>query len=252
MTKSLKSVSGDLASAVQFLSVVPLPAVDYHPDALSRAVKYFPLVGALIGGAAALLNLVLIRHLPRLASAFVVVTVLVLVTGCLHEDGLADAADGFGGGHTREKILLIFRDSCIGSYGAVAVCLSIVGRIILISSLPPRHITAYLIVASALCRWTVLPLSCFLPSAREGEGQGARIARLTTRWSLIVGTLFAFTLTGVVLRWQAIVPIAASLLVTYLSGRFYFKKIGGITGDCFGATTQLTEIAVYLCGVWGG
>lgn len=156
MTKSLKSVSGDLASAVQFLSVVPLPGVDYHPDALSRAVKYFPLVGALIGGAAALLNLVLIRHLPRLASAFVVVTLLVLVTGCLHEDGLADAADGFGGGHTREKILLIFRDSCIGSYGAVAVCLSIVGRIILISSLPARHITAYLIVASAL-----LPLDCF-------------------------------------------------------------------------------------------
>jgi adenosylcobinamide-GDP ribazoletransferase len=231
--------------------VVPVPAVDYQPNALARGVKYFPLVGALIGGAAALLNLVLVRRLPRLVTAFVVVTLLILITGCLHEDGLADAADGFGGGHTREKILLILRDSCIGSYGAVALCLSIVGRIILISSLPASHITAYLIAASVLCRWTVLPLSCFLPSAREGEGQGARIARLTSRWSLIFGTLFAFISAGLVLRWQALVPIAASLLVTYLSGRFYFKKIGGITGDCFGATMQLSEIAVYLCGVWG-
>jgi len=250
MTKSLKSASGDLGSAIQFLTLVPLPFVSYRPDALSRAVKFFPFVGALIGSAAALLNMALIRHLPRLISAFVVVTFLTLITGCLHEDGLADAADGFGGGHTREKILLILRDSCIGSYGAASLCLSIVGRIILISALPAGRMTGYLIVANVLCRWTILPLSYFLTSAREGEGQGARVARLTGTSSLIFGTLFAYTLAGVVLRWQAMLPAVVSLLITYLSGRFYFKKIGGMTGDCFGATTQLAEIAVYLCGVW--
>jgi adenosylcobinamide-GDP ribazoletransferase len=246
----LKRSGSDLISAMQFLTRIPLPSVSYRADSLSGAVKFFPLVGALIGGMAALLNKVLVHHLPPLASAFVVLVFLVLITGCLHEDGLADAADGFGGGHTREKILLILRDSRIGSYGAAALCLSLVGRLVLISSLPADHIAKYLIVANVLCRWIILPLSYFLPPAREGDGQGTRIARLTTRFSLIAGTTFAFALAGVLLRRQALAPIAVAILITFFSARFYSRKIGGITGDCFGATTQVTEIAIYFCGVW--
>ena len=250
MATELKRSGSDFLSAIQFLTRIPMPSVGYRTDSLSGAVKFFPLVGALIGGMAALLNRYLANHLPRLVSAFLIVLFLVLITGGIHEDGLADAADGFGGGHTREKILLILRDSRIGSYGAAALCLSLVGRLVLISSMPADHCVKYLIVANVLCRWTVLPLSYFLPPARESEGQGARIARLTTRFSLIAGTIFAFALTGALLRWQAFVPLAVAILTTFLSGRFYSRKIGGITGDCFGATTQATEITIYLCGVW--
>jgi adenosylcobinamide-GDP ribazoletransferase len=246
----LKHGCSDFLSAIQFLTRVPLPAFHYRPDSLSGSVTFFPFVGALIGGAAALLNKVSIHHFPRLVTALIVLAFLILSTGGLHEDGLADTADGFGGGHTREKILLILRDSRIGSYGAAALCLSIAGRLVLISSLPLDRIAQYLIVAHVLCRWTILPLSYSLPPARDGEGQGARIARLTTRYSLIVGTLFAFTLTCVLLRWQALAPIAVAILIILLSARFYLRKIGGITGDCFGATTQLTEMTIYLCGVW--
>jgi adenosylcobinamide-GDP ribazoletransferase len=246
----LKRCGSDLISAVQFLTRIPMPSVGYRVDSLSGAVKFFPLVGALIGGMAALLNRALVHHLPPLACGSAVLVFLVLVTGCLHEDGLADAADGFGGGHTREKILIILRDSRIGSYGAAALCLSLVGRLVLISSLPPNHVAKYLIVASVLCRWTILPLSYFLPPAREGDGQGARIARLTTRFSLIAGSIFAFGLAGVLLRWQAFVPLVVAFLITFFSARFYSQKIGGVTGDCFGATTQVTEIAIYFCGVW--
>jgi adenosylcobinamide-GDP ribazoletransferase len=246
----LKRSGSDFISAIQFLTRIPMPSVGYRADSLAGAVKFFPLVGALIGVLAALLNRYFASHLPRPVSAFIVVTFLVLITGCLHEDGLADAADGFGGGPTREKILLILRDSRIGSYGAAALCLSLVGRFVLIASLPVDHSARYLIVANVLCRWTILPLSYFLPPAREDDGQGARIARLTTRFSLIAGTIFAFALTGALLRWQAVVPLAVAILITVLSGRFYSRKIGGITGDCFGATTQATEITIYLCGVW--
>jgi adenosylcobinamide-GDP ribazoletransferase len=247
---SLRRSGGEMLSAIQFLTRVPTPPLAYQPDALSRAVKFFPVVGALIGGAAALLHALVVKHLGRLPAALVVVIFLVLLTGGLHEDGLADTADGFGGGHSREKILLILRDSRIGSYGAAALCLSLVARFALISSLPLAQIAQYLIAAHVLCRWTTLPLSYFLPAARESDGQGARLARLTSQSSLIFGTLFSFALTGYLLRWKAVAPVAAVLLITLVSARFYKRKIGGITGDCFGATNQLTEIAVYFCGVW--
>jgi adenosylcobinamide-GDP ribazoletransferase len=250
MATGLKRGGGDLLSAIQFLTRVPLPSADYRPDSLSDSLKFFPFVGALIGGGAALLSKVSTQHLPRLVSAFVVLVFLVLITGGLHEDGLADTADGFGGGTTREKILLILRDSRIGSYGATALCLSLVGRLILISSLPLDHIAQYLVVANVLSRWTILPLSYFLPPARDGEGQGARIARLTSLFALIVGTAFAFALAAFLLRWQTLAPCAIAIAITLLTGRFYSRKIGGITGDCFGATTQVTEMTIYLCGVW--
>jgi adenosylcobinamide-GDP ribazoletransferase len=249
--KGLKNGWSDMLSAFQFLTRIPLPSIDHRPDSLSASVKFFPLVGACLGGIAALLSRGLANHLSRLASAFVIVLFLVLITGALHEDGLADAADGFGGGRTKEKILLIFRDSRIGSYGAAALFLSLVGRLILISELPGDHMTRYLIVAGVLSRWSILPLSYFLPAARDGEGQGALIARLTRRSSLLFGTTFAFVLAILFLGWHAIAPLAAAAIVTALSGRFYSEKIGGITGDCFGATTQIAETAVYLCGVWG-
>ena len=247
---TLKRGGCDLLSAVQFLTRLPLPSIDYRPDSLSGAVVFFPLVGALIGSAAALLSIVLVPHLPRLSAALIVMVFLVLITGCLHEDGLADAADGFGGGHTREKVLIILRDSRIGTYGAAALCLSLIGRLVLISSLPLTLLPRYLIVGSVLCRWTILPLSYFLPAARDAEGQGARIARLTSRSTMIAGTMFSFALAGILLRWQALAPLAAAILITLFSGRFYVRKIGGVTGDCFGATAQLAEVAVYLCGVW--
>lgn len=246
----LRRGAGEFLAAIQFLTRIPVPSPAYHPDSLAKSVKFFPLVGAIIGCAAALLHHLLIPHLTRLPAALLVVAFVVWITGCLHEDGLADTADGFGGGRNRDQVLLILRDSRIGSYGSTALTLGLLARVLLISSVPLPHVANYLIAAHVLCRWTTLPLSHFLPPAREAEGQGARIAQLTTRTSLIVGTVFSFTLVGYLLRVQAPVAILAALLVTLLSGRLYMRKIGGVTGDCFGATNQLAEVAVYLCGAW--
>jgi adenosylcobinamide-GDP ribazoletransferase len=174
----------------------------------------------------------------------------VLITGGLHEDGLADTADGFGGGWSKEQILLILRDSRIGSYGAIALTLSLLARWLLLASLPLHHFAAYVISAHVLSRWSSIPLSYFLASAREGDGQGARIARLTSVSSFITGTILTCTIVFFALRRAALIPAIVSVLVVTLSGIFYWRKIGGVTGDCFGATNQLTEIAVYFCGVW--
>ncbi len=252
---SLRLLWFDLLSAVEFLTRIPVPAHPYREDALSRAVKFFPLLGLFIGGCAASLYLLLDSHLPKLVIAAAVIVFLVCLTGCLHEDGLADTADGFGGGRNREQILAILRDSRIGSYGGAALVLSLVSRLVLLSSLSRANVVPVLITAHVLCRWTTLPLSYFLLPARAhamgtADGQGARLADLTTAGTLAGGTLFSFACAGVFLHWHALAAVAGVTLVTLLSGLYYKHRIDGITGDCFGATNQLAEIAVYLCGVW--
>ena len=247
----IRRTFGEFLAAVQFLTRIPMPSQLYEADSLARSVKFFPPVGLIVGGGAALIHLLLAPHLSRLASAFFVILYLTLITGCLHEDGIADTADGFGGGRTREQILLIMRDSRIGTYGGIALLLSLIGRLVLIASIPLPQVPYYLLATTALARWTVLPLSYFLTSARtQTDGQGARIARLTSTGTLIAGTVFSFGVAALLLRARAIAPILTIIALTWLTGFYYKRRIGGITGDCFGATIQLGELGAYLCGAW--
>jgi adenosylcobinamide-GDP ribazoletransferase len=246
----IRRLGDEIAVAFQFLTRIPMPSIAFEADSLSRATKFFPLVGLVIGSGALVLRKLLELHLNRSLVALLVLIYLVLITGCLHEDGLADTADGFGGGQTKEQILAIFRDSRIGSYGATALVLSLLARYLLLASLPLEHFAAYVISSQVLCRWSALPLSYFLAPAREQDGQGARIARLTSLASLIFGSIFGFAVVAIALRWSAAAPVLVAIITVLLSGWFYARELGGVTGDCFGATSQLTEIAVYFCGVW--
>jgi adenosylcobinamide-GDP ribazoletransferase len=251
----LRRTMSDFFTAVQFLTRIPVPSPPYDADSLARSVKFFPIVGLIVGAGAAAVHMLLAPHLPRTITAFLVLAYTLIITGCLHEDGLADAADGFGGGATRERILLIMRDSRIGTYGGVALALSLIGRLLLIASLPLLQVPYYLVATTVLTRWTVLPLSYFLNSARpqgeqQSDGQGARIARITSTGTLIFGTLLSFGSAIALLKTQSIAPILITIALTLCTGLYYKRRLAGITGDCFGATIQLSELAVYLCGVW--
>lgn len=248
--RQIRTIGTELVVAFQFLTRIPMPQVAFESDSVSRAIKFFPLVGLVIGSGAVLLQKVLTSHLSRPLIALVVLIYLVLITGCFHEDGLADTADGFGGGWTRDQVLVILKDSRIGSYGATALTLSLLARYLLLASLPLEHLAAYVISAHVLCRWSSLPLSYFLSPAREQDGQGARVARLTSPSSLVFGSAFTLAAVAFALHWSALAPLLLTMLVVVLSGWIYYRKIGGVTGDCFGAANQLTEIAVYFCGVW--
>jgi adenosylcobinamide-GDP ribazoletransferase len=248
--RQIRRLGNEIMVAFQFLTRIPMPSIAYEADSLSRATKFFPLVGLVIGFGAVLLQRLLLFRLSRPLVALIVLIYLVMITGCLHEDGLADTADGFGGGRTRDQILAILKDSRIGSYGATALTLSLLARYLLLSSLPLKQFAAYVISSQVLCRWSSLPLSYFLPPAREQDGQGARVAKLTSLASLIFGSIFSFAVVALALRWSAVTPALVTILTVALSGWVYARKIGGVTGDCFGAANQLTEIAVYFCGVW--
>jgi adenosylcobinamide-GDP ribazoletransferase len=164
----------DLATAFQFLTRVPLPRFDYEADALSRAPKILPLVGAAVGLAMVGINVLLSPHLPSLLAVLIVLLFLVGITGGLHKDGLADSADAFGGGWNRERVLEIMKVSRIGSYGALALIFSVGLRILLLASLPVNRLFPYVVAAEVLARWTILPLGKALPGARDRSGLGAR------------------------------------------------------------------------------
>ena len=252
---TLRGFGSDFLAAVQFLTRVPAPTPPYSADSLASSVKFFPVVGLLVGASAALVHLLLAPHLQRTVVAGLVLTFLSLITGLIHEDGLADAADGFGGGWNRDNVLLIMRDSRIGSYGAAALTLSLLSRILLLSSLPLVLVPQYLIATRVLSQWTTLPLSFYLsparPQSEDGkDGQGARIARITSLPSLLAGTIFSFAVAIALLRTRAASVIGVAIVVTLASGLYFHKRIGGVTGDCFGAANQIAEVAVYLCGAW--
>jgi adenosylcobinamide-GDP ribazoletransferase len=246
----MMGVIQDMALAVQFMTRVPIRSKGLDPARLSRASAWFPAVGLLVGGVAALAYMLLVPHLERTLAALIAVLVMVLVTGGLHEDGLADCADAFGGGWTREDKLRILKDSRIGTFGAIALILSLASRVLFLATLPAGAVVAYLISAQVLARFTPLPLGALLKPAREQEGQGRRVACATSWLTVALGTAMAIALTVLILRASAWQPILAVAIVTAASALYYKRRLGGITGDCMGATIQLSEIAVYLCGAW--
>ena len=247
----MKRLVEEIQVAFQFLTRLPISRIAYHPDSLSRSAKFFPVVGLVIGVCASVLQHILAPHLNRMLVALLILTFLVLITGGLHEDALGDTADAFGGGWNREQVLTILRDSRIGSFGALALVLSVLARFLLLSILPVNRFTALVVSAHVLCRWTTLPLSYFLRPARESDdGQGARIARKISPASLLTGSLLSLAIVIYLMRREFWIPVVVALGMTASSGLYYFRRIGGVTGDCFGATNQLTEIAVYFCGVW--
>jgi adenosylcobinamide-GDP ribazoletransferase len=227
---------------------LPLPSALSEPEQLSRAAKFFPIVGLVIGLGAVALNRLLSGHVSRSVMAITVLIYLVLITGGFHEDGLADAADGFGGGWTKDKILLIMHDSRIGSFGAIALILSLLARYVLLSELAVARFSSYVIVAHVLCRWTTLPLGMLLRPAHR-DGQAAQLAQRTSVLSLLFATGVTLAVCYLLLRKQMWLPAVVAVAVTLLTAAYYRSQIGGVTGDCFGATNQLTEIAIYFCGL---
>ena len=230
--------------ALQFLTRLPVSAGrSWRPNALAASVPMFPLVGALIGGAGGLVfALAIWLGLPPMLAALLAVAAQILLTGGLHEDGLADVADGFGGGATRADKLRIMRDPRIGSFGAIALVLGLLARIAALAALAdPRLVAAVLIVAAAASRAGLPPIMAALPPARD-DGLAAGAGRphpLRAIAGAAIAVLLALALLPASMAASGLVAAAAGAFVV---ARLARRQIGGHTGDVLGAAQQLAEI----------
>ncbi|HEU0173893.1 MAG TPA: adenosylcobinamide-GDP ribazoletransferase [Blastocatellia bacterium] len=234
---------------MQFLTRCPMPRnLEADEKELGRAAMFFPLVGALVGASGALLHASLLKLLPPSTCALLALVYFSFITNAFHEDGLADAFDGFGGGWTRERALEIMRDSRVGTFGALALVFLALAKYNFLSSLNPSVVWRWLIVAHTAARWTTLPLCLWLPYARE-EGKGKLVAQRLGYGAATVATLTllaALTL----LNWrEAAVAGVVAIAAPLGTGWYYRRRIGGVTGDCLGATNQLTEVMLYLAAI---
>lgn len=241
-----------IALAIGFLTRLPVPndpAVTAKD--VARATRWFPLVGGLLGGISVAALWVLSRIFPPLVTAVLIVTLEAFLTGAMHFDGLADTADGFGGGRTRDDVLRIMRDHAIGSYGGTALFLAIALKIAAIATLlDTRYAIAALFLAPVLGRWSAVLLSATHPYARPLEHDGpysvGSPTRFIDRTELIVATTTAVALTVAAGRW---IGGAAIVLVAGASMWWGWKcrhRIGGVTGDTLGAGIEISECLVLL------
>ncbi len=240
----------DVAAFLRFYSRLPIGDGAQARLDFARMAPALPIAGAVIGatGAAALL-VARICHFPPLVCALVAVAVLVLATGALHEDGLADIADGFGGGATRESKLAIMRDSRVGTYGALALCFSILLRVAALASIAERSVALAalaLVFVAALSRVAGLAPIMRLPPARA-EGLGATVSAPSREiwfraWFAAATFGLAPWLAGAGASQIAVAIIAAFGAAAFIAN-FAKRQIGGYTGDVLGAAQQLAEIA---------
>ncbi|MBU9696802.1 adenosylcobinamide-GDP ribazoletransferase [Rhodobacteraceae bacterium HSP-20] len=230
----------DLAAAFALLTRLPVAAQGAPSP---RAAWAWPVAGAAVGALAALAtSAALMLGLPAATAAAVALVTTALLTGGLHEDGLADTADGLMGGRTRERRLEIMKDSRIGSYGTLALLLITLIRWSALTALVTTgHHWAGLIAAGALSRAPMAVLIATLPNARgtglsQLTGQPPRNAVTA---ALVIAATFAFLSTGLTLVSMAL----AAAATTALLARAARARIGGQTGDILGASQQLAEAA---------
>jgi adenosylcobinamide-GDP ribazoletransferase len=241
-------LASDLAVALAFYTRLPIPLhTPVDGAALARASWCSPLAGALIGAIAGFAYWVSVRlNLPQLVAATVAVATSMMLTGCLHEDGLADTADGFGGGATRERALDIMRDSRIGAFGACALIVAFALRVGAIADLPSAGLVAWALIGTHAMARAGLPLFMrVLPPARpDGLAAQAGAPAAERAWvSLAIGAIILWIALGLA---AALIALAFMLLGNAVVALISHRKIGGQTGDVLGAAEQVGECIVLM------
>jgi adenosylcobinamide-GDP ribazoletransferase len=253
-------------TAIMFLTRIRVPAsmsIDHSPEYLQQAPRYFPVVGWIVGGISSLAFLVASRYISTDIGILAAMITGILVTGAFHEDGFADVCDGFGGGWTREKILVIMKDSRIGAYGAIGLIALLASRFLMLKELPSftptlnhpgssvfynyRYFILALIAAHSLSR--LMPMLMIQGSVYAADPDQSKAKPMVNNRLSVPAFLLAVVLAllpFIFLPRIFLLVILPALYTTWEMARYFIKWIGGYTGDCLGAIQQVTEIVIYL------
>jgi len=237
--------------AVQFLTRLPVRSEGiYTAERMAASVRYYPLVGCLVGSLMALVFSLALLVFSQLIAILLSIAAGVLITGGFHEDGLADTADGIGGGSTRERSLEIMRDSRLGAYGTLALVLALLLKIALLHEQGSGFIPTTLIAAHGLSRASSLIVVISSRYVRD-EGTGKPVAQAMSKGSIL--TIFLTSILVICgcgyfgLALPAIALGLVGIVVGHCATRAVFeKKLGGYTGDTLGAVQQVSELGFYL------
>ena len=251
----------DIFAALMFFTRLPWWKLRHVPaDSFKRIVGYWPVAGWVTGGVmAAIYGIALFFHLPVVLALLLVFTGRLLLTGALHEDGLADFFDGFGGGRSREQVLTIMKDSHIGTYGVLALVVYVALWVTSTVSLAQRSANlpiVLLLFADVWSKWSASQIVNLLPYARNEED--CKIKKVYDRMSartFTVGLLFALVpMLGCVLflketpymaLWICVTASVPNSVMVWLV-QYMRRRIGGYTGDCCGATFLLCELSYFI------
>ena len=248
--------------AVQFFTRIPVRGrlanwVGFDQDMQARALSYFPLVGVIVGLLSSSIFLLLSFVLPVMPASPWIASLIsmlfgLLLTGAIHEDGLADLADGLGGSHLRERALEIMKDSRLGTYGAIALFVSLLSKVFFLAALAEINIwlaSLTLFGAHVVSRLMPVWVVRLLPYA--GDLSVSKSSAMVASKAAIWGALF-WTLTAMVVLiylapsyvWLgAVAGCTIGFLIMY---RMIKRRIGGYNGDCLGAVQQVCELGFYF------
>lgn len=242
-----------------FYTRIPCPTwVDHSPDYVNKSVRYFPLIGWIIGSLSAIGFLFGDWLIGPLFASLLFILISVWFTGAFHEDGFADVCDGFGGGWTKEQILNIMKDSRVGTYAVVGLTFLILIKISLLLELAKNYqnivLLLLLINGHTLSRMIAATVIFTHEYVREDELSKAKpVAKSYSKTNVILALILGLIPTiiiGILTNdwWWYIIPLPL-YAVKMILARFFKKHIGGYTGDCLGATQQIVEATYYLAVV---
>lgn len=243
MKWGLRKKVQDFFTGLQFLTRIKIVKQDeWSPESFGRSVKFFPLIGAVIGFILMLINHLCGGFLPPNLMAAVLIAVEITITGGLHCDGLMDTADGIFSGRTRDRMLDIMKDSRVGANGVIAFSLLILIKWSLLIDMIPTQLSAALFVMPILSRLAMVMGITLFPYARP-DGIGKAFALYAGKKAFFIAALSALPFV-VALGKAAILATVAVLVCASLMSRYVTRILGGLTGDVYGAITELSEIVV--------
>ena len=244
----------ELVAAIGFLTIIPTlsprrlfgsQSIKLTAPGLGMGSGYFPLVGLLLALLLSLLVVVLRTLVPSLGLSALLVVVLVILTGGLHLDGLMDSCDGVFGGETSERRLEIMQDSRVGSFGVLGGISALLLKFAFLASLPGLLLIPALLIALSTSRWTMTLALNFFPSARS-SGLGVTFRQVITRSRLVLAGITALI---IALVFGHLVGLAVWIVATGVAfgvGAWIARRLGGLTGDTYGAIEEVAEVTALL------
>jgi adenosylcobinamide-GDP ribazoletransferase len=235
-------------TALMYFTRIPCPKwVDHSEEYLNKSSRYFPVVGIIIGSISAFVYWIFQLILPAEIAIILSIIASVLATGAFHEDGFADVCDGFGGGWTKEKILLIMKDSRLGTFGVLGLALILLLKWSLLNHLPADVVVIALISGHAISRLNAVSLIYTDQYAREDDSSKSRpLATKMSNGSLVFAIITGVAPLVLFANLNVFLTLLPLLLVRWYFSAYFKKWIGGYTGDCLGALQQASEVVFYI------